>query len=211
MRNETQGLAMKCDPSAPFDHPSFEAFVREHQERVFRIALRWLGSVEDAQDLTQDVLITLSRKMHQFQGQARLSTWVYRITVNHAKNRLRYLSRRRARAHESYEERHRAAVAESGMQRFAGPHEVLMGRELSERVEEALEGLSPIHRQIFFWRDVQGLSYEAISSRLALPKGTVKSRLHRARTRLRALLEEDAEPMAIEGGANLSRADTLGL
>ena len=78
------------------DEAAFACFMLDHQDRVFRIAMRWLGSVEEAQDLTQDVFLTLSRKLSQFQGDARLSTWVYRVAVNHAKNRLRYLSRRRA-------------------------------------------------------------------------------------------------------------------
>ena len=196
-------MAMKSDNCAAERSSAFlEHFVREHQERVFRVALRYLGSIEDAQDLTQDVLLTLSRKIHQFEGQARLSTWVYRITVNHAKNRLRYLSRRRMRAHEPYEEWHCASSAPRGPQTFAGPHEILCGRELSLRIDDALDDLSPIHRQILVWRDLDGLSYETIAQRLDLPKGTVKSRLHRARTRLKGLVHDDEAPSVIGVGAN---------
>ncbi|MDP6943339.1 MAG: sigma-70 family RNA polymerase sigma factor, partial [Myxococcota bacterium] len=74
------------------DPVAFASFMRAHRDKVFRVALRWLGSVEEAHDLTQDVFLTLSIKLPQFQGDARLSTWVYRVAVNHAKNRLRYLS-----------------------------------------------------------------------------------------------------------------------
>ena len=166
--------------------------MRAHQDRVFRIALRWLGSVEEARDVTQDVFVTLSRKLPQFQGDARLSTWVYRVAVNHAKNRLRYLSRRHARAHDSLDNS-AFEVAEGRLSAaLPGPHEVLLGRELAESVAQALDTLTPTQRQVVVWRDLQGMAYEQIGARLGLPCGTVKSRLHRGRARLkRALAERD--------------------
>ena len=179
------------------DPGAFTEFMRAHQKRVFLIALRWLGSVEEAQDVTQDVFLTLSRKLSQFEGEARLSTWVYRVAVNHAKNRLRYLSRRCARAHEAWEERHKEPELTGGQHTLPGPHDVLMGRELARQLEAALGTLSPMHRQMVLWRDIDGWTYEAIGEQLGLPQGTVKSRLHRARGQLRALLaEQDIGPVS---------------
>ena len=182
------------------DEAAFARFMSEHQDRVFRIGLRWLGTVEEARDLTQDVFLTLSRKLGQFQGEARLSTWVYRVAVNHAKNRLRYLSRRRARAHEPLDDLLRQPAEGRLSAAVPGPHEVLVGRRLAERLERALATLSPIHRQVVLWRDMEGLSYEQIGARLGLPAGTVKSRLHRGRAQLqRALAARGLEaPSAAE-------------
>lgn len=177
--------------------------MRAHQNRVFRIALRWLRSVEEAQDVTQDVFLTLSRKLSQFEGDARISTWVYRVAVNHAKNRLRYLSRRCARAHEAWDERHKEPELSRGQHTLPGPHDVLLGRELANQLEAALATLSPVHRQMVLWRDLDGWTYEAIGAQLGLPQGTVKSRLHRARVQLHALLaERDITPVS---GAQASR------
>jgi RNA polymerase sigma-70 factor, ECF subfamily len=170
------------------DEAAFARFMRAHEERVFRIAMRWLGSVEEARDLTQDVFLTLSRKLSQFEGNARLSTWVYRVAVNHAKNRLRYLSRRRARAHDSLDARPVELSDGRLSAALPGPHEVLAARQLAETLGRALETLSPSHRQIVVWRDVEGLTYEQMSARLGLPVGTVKSRLHRGRAQLRCAL-----------------------
>lgn len=172
------------------DPVAFAHFMRAHENRVFRIALRWLRSVEEAQDVTQDVFLTLSRKLSQFEGDARLSTWVYRVAVNHAKNRLRYLSRRRARAHEAWDDRHKEPEYTRGQHTLPGPHDVLVGRELASHLEAALATLSPMHRQMVLWRDLDGWTYEAIATQLGLPQGTVKSRLHRARVQLKALLAE---------------------
>ena len=162
--------------------------MRAHEDRVFRIAFRWLGSVEEARDVTQEVFLTLSRKLSQFEGGARLSTWVYRVAVNHAKNRLRYLSRRRARAHESLD----ASITEVSEGRLSaalpGPHEVLTGRRFARALQGALESLSQSHREIVVWRDLDGLTYEEISARIDLPVGTVKSRLHRGRAQLQRAL-----------------------
>jgi RNA polymerase sigma-70 factor (ECF subfamily) len=177
--------------------------MRAHQNRVFRIALRWLRSVEEAQDVTQDVFLTLSRKLSQFEGDARLSSWVYRVAVNHAKNRLRYLSRRCARAHEAWDDRHKEPELTRGQRTLPGPHDVLVGRELASQLEVALATLSPMHRQMVLWRDLDGWTYEAIAVQLGLPQGTVKSRLHRARVQLHALLaEQDITPVS---GARASR------
>jgi len=192
------------------DQAAFTAFMRAHQDRVFRIALRWLGNVEEARDLTQDVFLTLSKKLSQFNGDARLSTWVYRVAVNHAKNRLRYLSRRRARAHESLHDLHHQPEESRLSASFPGPHEVLAARELAEKLEGALQTLSPIHRQIVVWRDVEGWAYEQIGQHLGLPIGTVKSRLHRGREHLkRALAAQGVQVTA--AATSPRRADTPGL
>ena len=170
------------------DEAAFAGFMQAHEARVFRIAMRWLGSVEEARDLTQDVFLTLSRKLAQFEGNARLSTWVYRVAVNHAKNRVRYLSRRRARAHDSLDASP-LEISSGGLSAaLPGPHEVLAGRRLAEVFDGALQTLSPSHRQIVLWRDVEGLAYEEMSARLGLPVGTVKSRLHRGRAQLKQAL-----------------------
>ena len=164
--------------------------------RIFQLAMRQMKNREDAEEVTQDVLFKVYRKIGAFRGDSALSSWIYRITFNTAMSRLR--GNRAARAAD--QERDRAQAAELGERdepRGARqpidwsrmPDEELLRYELRTRVAEAIDELPEIYRAPVLLRDIEGLSTEEASSKLKLKDQTLKSRLHRGRLMLRERLQ----------------------
>lgn len=173
------------------DPHAFGRLVALHEAMVFNLAARLLGDREEARDLAQDVFLQVYRMLGRFEGRSSLRTWIYRITVNLCRNRQRsWMRRRRARACR-IEELTPAEEARlgTGHGQVETPFDELRRIERARVVQEALLALSFDHRAILTLREVEGLSCEQIGTTLGLPEGTVKSRLARARDRLRAVLE----------------------
>lgn len=173
------------------DEAAFNAFVRAWQQRIFALVHRYLGSKAESEDVAQEVFVTVFKSIDSFRGDSRLGTWLYRIAVNHCKNRMKYLSRRAQRAHAELEDSPEGEVADGGVLggRPARPDEAMAGTELEGAIGAALKGLEPEHRELIILRDLEGLAYEDIVAITGLPDGTVKSRLHRARAALREAVE----------------------
>lgn len=171
------------------DRSAFDEIVRRYQDRVYTLCRRWLDEQEAAEEVTQDVFLALFRSLSSFRGDARLSTWIFKVTLNHCRNRRQYRRRRAWGRHESLgpgpdEDMPERQVADEGPGTDATVHRA----EASSVVMRALSELDEAHRQILLLRDVEDLSYEEISEILDLPGGTVRSRIHRARTELAALV-----------------------
>lgn len=171
------------------DRTAFAEIVRRYQDRVFTMCVRWMGDREIAEEVAQDVFLALFRSLSGFRGDAQLSTWVYRVVINHCKNRRLYRRRRHVDQHEPLEgdpedEMPTRQIADGG----PGTDAPLHAAQAGSMLHDALEVLDEEQRQIIVLREVQDLSYEEIADILDLPKGTVKSRLHRARTELAAVL-----------------------
>lgn len=175
------------------DEKAFVLCVRTYQDKVYGLIYRMLGNHAEAQDVAQEVFVTVFKSIDSFRGESKLSTWLYRIAANHCKNRIKYLRRR---AHKTTTELD--AQAERALQNTsgstlgegqAGPAEVLEGAQLEQIVQRAIGKLEEEHRLLLVLRDVEEMSYEEIMQVTGLPEGTVKSRLHRAR---QALKEEIA-------------------
>jgi RNA polymerase sigma-70 factor (ECF subfamily) len=170
------------------DPRAFNALVTRFQDRIFALVLRLLGNPDDAREVAQEVFVTVFEKVDSYRGEAALSTWLYRVAVNHAKNRLKYRMRRRERQRDSYEE----LVHEPSSGRFNAaiprPDELHTRGWASRLIADALAELDEEQRIIVVLRDVEGQSYEDIATITGLQLGTVKSRLHRARTKLKGLL-----------------------
>jgi RNA polymerase sigma-70 factor (ECF subfamily) len=173
------------------DEAAFNAFVRVYEQKVFAVVFRMLGNRTEAQDLSQEVFITVFKSIDSFRGDARLSTWLYRVAVNHCKNRLKYLDRRSTRAHGALDDTREGDLTEGGAVggRPPRPDEAAEGTEMERAVRAALAALDEEHRELVVLRDLEGLSYEEIVQITGLPDGTVKSRLHRARAALREAIE----------------------
>jgi RNA polymerase sigma-70 factor, ECF subfamily len=165
------------------DRDAFAKLVQKYQSRVLTLATRILDNRSEAEDVAQDIFVKVFQSLHEFRGASRFSTWLYRITVNHCLNYLR----RRTRQQQTLV----AAEPEDWMQESptSNPHRTLEQKERWALVQAKLQVLSPEYRTILLLRDFEGLSYEEIADVLQLESGTVKSRLHRARTELKALLE----------------------
>jgi len=169
-----------------------ELFER-HQRRVFNVALRVLGDWAAAQDVAQDVFMNLERSVRSFRRDASFLSWIYRISVNRAIDH----RRREARRPASKMGDAPPAVEDSGLPGRAETEPLdrpLDEEESAQRVQRALDRLSPKLRAIAVLRYVEGLSYEDLAEVLDCSMGTIKSRLNRAHTAL-------AKDLGLDGGA----------
>lgn len=175
------------------DKLAFDELISAHQERVFNVAYRLMGNYEEALDLTQEVFLNCFRKIGSFKGDSALSTWLYRITVNTAKNRWKYQQSRGMKKTESIDspnpEQDEKVLTELPSPN-PGPSDVASGRETISRFEECLQKLPEEYREVLVLRYIEELSYEEIAEILRISLGTVKSRIHRARTELRDLMRD---------------------
>ncbi|PYQ17567.1 MAG: RNA polymerase subunit sigma [Acidobacteria bacterium] len=187
-----RGLVEECCRG---DAQAFARLVALHEGMVFNLAARLLGDAEEARDLAQEVFLQVYRTLGRFEGRSTLKTWIYRIVVNQCRNRRRWWRRRRkdrSRSLETLTRSEEERLAE-GSGRMEGPDERVERRERARAVQSALQRLSFGHRAVLLLREVEGLSCEEIAAALALPEGTVKSRLSRARESLRRALTDGKE------------------
>jgi len=176
-----------------------------YSSKIYQLAFRYLRNKEDAEEITQDVLFKVYRKVDAFRGDAQLSSWIYRITFNAAMSRLRTARYQRAQA----EDRRVAAAAdEEGVMASRTPDvadwsdmadERVLRSQLRQRVFRAILALPAIYRAPVMLRDIQGMSTEEASAMLKVKDQTLKSRLHRGRLILRKQLADFA------GGLTLHR------
>lgn len=164
------------------DPAAFEEVYLRHADMVFGLALRMSGDREEAADLAQETFLRVFRHLGRFRGRSSLKTWIYRITVNCCRSKLRGRARRRL-------ERPLEQLGEVADGR-SGPEERTLGHDLGRRLAAALAELPLVFREAVLLRDVQGLSYGEIGEVLGVRIGTVRSRIARGRERLRDLLEE---------------------
>ena len=168
--------------------------------RIHQLAFRYVKNWEDAEEVTQDVLLKVFRKIDAFRGDAALSSWIYRITFNTAMSRLR--TGRSSRA----AEQQRQDVVSDALTGIPPQDpadwssladDQVMRREMRERLIQALIVLPEVYRTPVVLRDIQGLSTEEASSILRIKPQTLKSRLHRGRLILRQALAEFAGGVAL--------------
>ncbi len=151
-----------------------------HSQRVYSLCLRMLGNAADAEDLTQEIFIKLFGKIGSFRGESQFTTWLHRLAVNQV---LMYFRRAKARK-EQVAEDVEAEIPSSQRRKHAVRSHVLDRIAL----DAALAQVGPGRRLVFVLHDVEGYSHEEIAGMLGLKIGTSKSQLHRARMRLRRLL-----------------------
>jgi RNA polymerase sigma-70 factor (ECF subfamily) len=173
------------------DESAVHELAERYSSKIYQLALRHMKNREDAEEVTQDDLMKVYRKVGAFRGDAALSSWIYRITFNTAMSKLR--NTRLARQAEQEKERALAAAASEERPRTQRqpadwsrmPDEELLRKQLRDAVTAAISDLPEIYRAPVVLRDIQGLSTEEASTRLKLKDQTLKSRLHRGRLMLR--------------------------
>ncbi len=176
------------------DERAFAEFVRAYKNQIFNLVFRMLSNRQEAEDVAQEVFITVYKNIGSFRGDCRLSTWIYRIATNHCRNRIKYLSRRKMQEHREYQDELAKLQPRDGMasQPTAGlierPDQMAEGRQMEKLVQRAIRALDDDHREVIVLRDIQNLAYQDICEITGLPAGTVKSRLHRARLALKEKL-----------------------
>ena len=159
--------------------------ITQHSPRLRRIALGHLSNVADADDAVQDALLSALTHVHQFRGQAKMSTWLTTIVINSARMKLR---KRLTTVQVSLEEtdaQQDVMLEDRLSDTRPGPEEAYRNRETAQTLARAASRLSPTLRTTFQLRDVYGLSIRETADLLGVPAGTVKARLARARMRLK--------------------------
>jgi RNA polymerase sigma-70 factor (ECF subfamily) len=178
------------------DTRAFDELVRVLQRRVFALISRMLPSAAEAEDVSQEVFVQVFRAIDQFRGDAKLSTWVFRIAVNLTKNRALYLQRRHAGkgddrldVDEIGERVPLGQAARGTSSVVARPDHLVEGMQVEQIVQRAIAALEETFRECLLLREVEDMSYEEIADITGLPVGTVKSRIHRARAAVREYVE----------------------
>ena len=164
--------------------------IASHSLRFRRIALGHLGNAADAEDAVQDALLSAVTHVHQFRGQAKMSTWLMTIVINSARMKLR---RRSPQVQVALDEpcgERSLPPADMVSDTRPGPEELYRKRQIAETLAHATLRLSPVLLTTFRLRDVDGLSIRETAQFLGVPTGTVKARLARARRRLRQVIQK---------------------
>jgi len=178
---------------------AFETLVLRHQDKIFNLVLRYVGNREDAADITQEVFLKAYRAMGSFAERSSFGTWLYRIAVNTA---LSFMRKQRSGGHP-------ISLSAQNDEGHGQPHEPpnhnqplneLSREETEQAVQQAISSLDEEYRIVVILKDIEGLDYETIAGILGCPKGTVKSRLHRARLILRDKLKRLLPDTGESGG-----------
>jgi RNA polymerase sigma-70 factor (ECF subfamily) len=176
--------AFVCELQAG-DEKAFEVLVAEFERPIVRFLYRYLGNLEEAKEICQDVFVKVFRGLPHFQNHCSLKTWIYRITLNTVLNEKRRWYQRLKDRFIGLE-----GISQTKFDSLPDPEMSLTMSERCRRVNLALRKLRPDHRAILVLRDLEGLSYQEISSALGLNLGTVKSRLARARQEMKDAVKD---------------------
>jgi len=175
------------------DVAAWEEIVQRHHRRIYNLCYRFVGSPEDAQDLTQEVFIKIYRTLKSYDvGRGALVTWVSTITRNLLVDHSRKTKQDRVTdSLDAAPSEHEDAMPLSDQIQDKGlpPDAGVQSREARETVHRALQKLSPELREAVILRDLQDMDYREIATVLRVPEGTVKSRINRGRAELARLLQ----------------------
>jgi len=162
------------------DHEALRAIVQRYQDRIFALIYGIVRDRHEVEDVAQEVFLKAFTRIGAFDGRSRFYTWLYRVAANTAKDHVKKRSRRPSVPLAE------DANIESGT---VGPAASAERHELRQRVRDAIQALPPRYREVLALRELEGMSYNEIAAVLKVSIGTVESRLHRARTRLKRELE----------------------
>lgn len=175
------------------DERAFTEIVLHRQKRVYNIAYRMLGNSEEAKDLAQEVFLSVFGSIKDLKEEIKFDAWLTQITLNHCRNRWKYLKRRQYFNSDSLDDP--IETEEGSMERAIydpadNPETHLEKKMIQQWIQRGLLELREDQRELLVLRDLQGFSYEEMGETLGLPEGTIKSKLHRARMDLKDVLEK---------------------
>jgi len=171
---------------------TFDEVVEQQLQKIYNLVYRYLGDPEEASDVTQEVFLRAYQSFAHFRGDSQVYTWLYRIALNLCHNRLKQLRRRYRVEQESLDAPLNLGGEE--IQREVAdwthsPAKLAEGSELNRLLQQSIRRLSPEHRAVIILRDIQGLSYAEIAEITESSLEAVKSRLFRARSQLKSMLQ----------------------
>lgn len=172
------------------DASAYRGLVERYQSRVYALICGMVRDREEALDLTQDSFIKAYKNLDRFRLESSFYTWLYRIAMNVAIDHIRKMKKRQ---HEAFDEGIAARDVDGAIAAAhdaSSPTRALDRKELSGQIFDALDTLSPDHRQVVLLREVEGLSYAEIAETMGIAEGTVMSRLFYARRKLRDQLKD---------------------
>jgi len=171
---------------------AYAELVGRYQKRIFTVSRRILANDQDAEEVTQDAFMRALRGIAGFRGDSTFSTWLHRIAMNLARNRLKYNSVRRQHQMISFDAplngNDGSTVGDALPAEGDSPYGFVLTEEFLDRIRGGMTRISSTHREILILRVVDNFSYEEIAKILAISVGTVKSRISRARVELRAVI-----------------------
>ena len=173
-------------PRVPLEPEEFARLYEEHSRSIYYLALRFLGNPQKAEDATHDVFLKVYRKFSEFRGESSVRTWLYRITVNHCHNlRQSWQSRNLIITDDE-------SVWETTPARVDSPLRVLETKELGERIQKALDGLSDEYRLLLLLIADREMSYDQVAQLTDQTSDAVRGKLHRARKAFAVLFQQTA-------------------
>jgi RNA polymerase sigma-70 factor (ECF subfamily) len=174
------------------DRSAFDVLVSRYQHKVVKLVMRYVRDQAEALDVSQEAFLKAYRALPRFRGDSAFYTWLYRITINTAKNHL-VAARRRPLDYNLDLQNPEQYELHARLKDIDTPERVLLSEEIREAVNQAIEGLPDDLRTAIMLRELEGMSYEEIAATMECPVGTVRSRIFRARDaidkRVRPLME----------------------
>jgi RNA polymerase sigma-70 factor (ECF subfamily) len=191
------------------DGGAIDALLDRHQARIYRFGMKMCRNPEDARDVLQETLLAMARNVRDFREESSISTWLYRIARSFClkKHRRSKFAPKEVASLETdlpLEVNRLAAKAKL-------PDEVLEGKELQEALEESIDALDPIYREVLLLRDFEGLTAPEVAEALSISVDAVKSRLHRARLAVRSAMSSFLDPGEKERPASAGCPDVVAL
>jgi RNA polymerase sigma-70 factor (ECF subfamily) len=168
------------------DIPAFEELYQRHQRRVYSLCLRMTNNIPEAEDLTQEVFIHLFHKIGSFRGDSAFTTWLHRLTVN--KVLMYFRTNKKYRSQKTLED----MMHEPEARQTFDDNRTLTWDRLT--LERAVMQLPPGYRAVFILHDVEGYEHSEVARICEISVGTTKSQLHKARKKLRTLLNQNSHP-----------------
>jgi RNA polymerase sigma-70 factor (ECF subfamily) len=176
------------------DTDAIERLILKYQNRIYNVILKMCGNPDDAAELTQETFVKVIESIDKFKGRSRFYTWLFRIAVNLTLNRCQRSARTSVRSLDA-DDRDQEGTGRQALREFlkddraVDPALVAQSRELCDLVKKSLLQLDEPQRAVVVLRDIEGMSYAEIADVLNVELGTVRSRLSRARSNLREVLE----------------------
>lgn len=199
--NDLQLVQQACEG----DRTAFREIVEANRKKIFYFAYDLTGSRQDAEDLSQEVFLKAFRSLEKFRGQASLSSWFYRITLNTFLDQKRKLSFLAEKKKQELDEHNITAISLDRGNPVGNPENYAESRQIQLHIEQALEKLSPRERSVFVMRHYHGMAVKEVAGILSISGGTVKSLLFRAIKKLQKELdfyqvERSASPLYQDPG-----------
>jgi len=202
--NEAELIKKVCDG----DREAFYELVRPYERLVYATAFSILKNPADTEDVAQEAVFKAFSHLKSFRGESKFSTWLIQITYNEAKMKLR---KTRPHLYESLDSQHQSDEGDYWPTDFADwrpiPSEILQESEVRKALENAINSLGPIYREVLILRDLNGLSVKETMAILGISISNVKSRLHRARLQLRDSLAPGIDGL-LSGGQSYRKVRT---